>query len=76
MNIFEKLSRVFLLILSYIVLCSLVYILPAIAVAVILWDKSVYLSCVTYPLYAVFVGILSAIGTGVYMLELCEKEII
>jgi hypothetical protein len=76
MNIFEKLSRVFLLILSYIVLVSMVYILPAIAVAVILWDKSVYLSCVTYPLYAVFVGILSAIGTGVYMLELCEKEII
>jgi hypothetical protein len=76
MNIFEKLSRVFLLILSYIVLTSLVYILPAIAVAVIVWDKSVYLSCVTYPLYAVFVGILSAISTGVYMLELCEKEII
>jgi hypothetical protein len=76
MNIFEKLSRVFLLILSYIVLTSLVYILPAIAVAVILWDKSVYLSCVTYPLYAVFVGILSAIAVGVYMLELCEKEII
>jgi hypothetical protein len=76
MNIFEKLSRVFLLILSYIVLVSMVYILPAIAVAVILWDKSVYLSCVTYPLYAVFVGILSAIGTGVYMLEICEKEII
>jgi hypothetical protein len=76
MNIFEKLSRVFLLILSYIVLTSLVYILPAIAIAVIVWDKSLYLSCVTYPLYAVFVGILSAIGTGVYMLELCEKEII
>jgi hypothetical protein len=73
---FENLSRLFLIVLSYIVLSSMVYILPAIAVAVILWDKSVYLNCVTYPLYAVFVGMLSAIGTGVYMLELCEKEII
>lgn len=76
MNIFEKLSRVFLLILSYVVLTSLVYILPAIAVAVIVWDDDIYISCVTHPLYAVFVGILSAIAVGVYMLELCDREII
>jgi len=76
MNIFEKLSRVFILILSYVVLTSLVYILPAIAVAVIVWDDDIYLSCVTHPLYAVFVGILSGITIAVYMADLCDREII
>ena len=73
---FEQLSRFFLLVLSYIVLSSLVYILPAIAVAVIAWDKSVYLICVTNPLYAVFFGILSLIGVGGYMDSLAERGLI
>jgi len=76
MNIFEKLSRVFLLILSYIVLTSLIYILPAIAVAVMLWDKSIYYSCLTHPAYAIFIGLTALIGIAVYMVELCDGEII
>jgi hypothetical protein len=72
----EQLSRLFLLVLSYIVLSSLVYILPAIAVSVIAWDKSVYLVCVTNPLYAVFFGLLSLIGVGAYMDSLAERGLI
>ena len=73
MNIFEKLSRVFLLILSYIVLTSLVYILPAIAIAVIVWDKSLYFTLVTNPAYAMLVGIISVISVGIIMVELINK---
>ena len=76
MNIFEKLSRVFLLILSYIVLTSLAYILPAIAIAMIAWDKSIYLSCVTHPAYGIFIGLTAIIGIGVYIVDLCDREII
>ncbi len=70
---FEHLSKLFLLVLSYIVLCSLVYILPAIAVSVIFWDKSLYYACVTHPLYAFFFGILSIIGIGVYVIEISNE---
>ena len=73
---FEQLSRFFLLVLSYIVLSSMVYILPAIAVSVIAWDKSVYLICVTNPLYAVVFGLLSLIGVGAYMDSLAERGLI
>lgn len=73
---FEQLSRFFLIVLSYIVLSSMVYILPAIAVALIAWDKSVYLTCVTNPLYAVFFGLLSLIGVGGYMDSLAERNLI
>ena len=73
---FEQLSRLFLIVLSYIVLSSLVYILPAIAVAVIAWDKSIYLTCVTNPIYAFFFGILSLIGVGAYMENLSERGLI
>jgi hypothetical protein len=74
--IFEKLSRVFILILSYIVLTSLVYILPAVAFAVIFWDRSIYYACVSHPVYAVFIGLTALISIGVYMVDLCEREII
>ena len=73
---FEQLSRFFLLVLSYIVLVSMLYILPAIAVSVIAWDKNVYLTCVTNPLYAVFFGLISLIGVGAYMDTLAERNII
>ncbi len=73
---FEQFSRVFLLILSYIVLTSLVYILPAIAVAMIAWDKSLYFSCVSHPAYGIFIGLTSIRGMGVYMTDLCDREII
>lgn len=73
---FEQLSRFFLIVLSYIVLCSMVYILPAIAVSMIAWDKSVYLTCVTHPLYAVFFGLISLIGVGAYMDTLAERNLI
>jgi len=73
MNIFEKLSRFFLLILSYIVLTSLVYILPAIAVSVIAWDKSIYLSCVSNPAYMFVFGLLSLIGIGVYIIDISDR---
>lgn len=73
---FEQLSRFFLLVLSYIVLSSMVYILPAIGVAVIAWDKNVYLACVTHPLYAVFFGLLSLIGVGAYMDSLAKRNLI
>lgn len=69
----EQLSRFFLLVLSYIVLSSLIYILPAIAVSVIAWDKSVYLICVTNPLYAVLFGLLSLIGVGAYIGDISDK---
>lgn len=72
----EQLSRVFLIVLSYIVLCSMIYILPAIAVSVIVWDKSVYLACVTHPLYAVFFGLMSLITVGVYMSDLADRQVI
>jgi len=73
---FEQLSRFFLIVLSYIVLSSMMYILPAIAVSLIAWDKSVYLTCVTNPLYAVFFGLLSLIGVGGYMDSLAERNLI
>ena len=73
---FEQLSRFFLIVLSYIVLSSMVYILPAIAVSLIAWDKSVYLFCVTNPLYAVFFGLISLIGVGGYMDSLAERGVI
>ena len=72
----EQLSRFFLIVLSYIVLVSMLYILPAIAVAVIAWDKSIYLTCVTNPLYAVFFGLISLIGVGAYMDSLAERGLI
>ena len=72
----EQFSRVFLLVLSYIVLTSLVYILPAIAVAVIVWDKSLYFSCVTHPAYGIFIGLTAIIGMGVYITNLCDREVI
>lgn len=72
----EQLSRLFLLVLSYIVLSSMVYILPAIAVSLIAWDKSVYLTCVTNPLYAAVFGLLSLIGVGAYMDSLAERGLI
>lgn len=52
------------------------YILPAIAVSVIAWDKNVYLACVTHPLYAVFFGLISLIGVGGYMDSLAERNLI
>lgn len=70
---FEHLSKLFLLVLSYIVLCSLVYILPAIAVSVIFWDKTLYYACISHPLYAFFFGILSVIGIGVYIVEISNE---
>lgn len=73
---FEQLSRLFLIVLSYIVLCSMVYILPAIAVSVIAWDKSIYMACVTHPLYAVFFGLMSLISIGVYMSDMSERGLI
>ena len=73
MNIFEKLSRVFLLILSYIVLVSMVYILPAIAVAVIMWDKSIYYTLVTNGTYAMITGILSIVSVALIMVELSNR---
>jgi hypothetical protein len=73
---FEQFSKFFLIVLSYIVLVSMVYILPAIAVAVIAWDKTIYLNCVTHPLYAVFFGLMSLIGVGGYMDSLAERNII
>jgi hypothetical protein len=76
MNIFEKLSRLFILILSYIVLCSLIYILPAIAVAVMFWDRTIYYACLTNPAYAIFIGLTALIGIAVYMVDLCDREII
>jgi len=54
----------------------MVYILPAIAVSLIAWDKSVYLVCVTNPLYAVFFGLISLIGVGGYMDSLAERGLI
>ena len=73
---FEQLSRLFLIVLSYIVLCSMVYILPAIAVSVIVWDKSIYMACVTHPLYGVFFGLMSLITIGVYMTDMSERNLI
>jgi hypothetical protein len=73
---FEQLSRFFLIVLSYIVLSSMMYILPAIAVSLIAWDKNVYLTCVTHPLYAVFFGLISLIGVGGYMDSLAERNLI
>lgn len=70
---FERLSRFFLLVLSYIVLSSLVYILPAIAISVIAWDKSVYLACVTNPGYAGIYGLLTLIGVGAYIGDISDK---
>jgi hypothetical protein len=70
---FEHLSKLFLLVLSYIVLTSLVYILPAIAISVIFWDKTLYYACVTHPLYAFFFGILSVISIGVYIVEISNE---
>lgn len=72
----EQLSRFFLIVLSYIVLSSMVYILPAVAVSLIAWDKSVYLVCVTNPLYAVFFGLLSLIGIGGYMSDMADRGLI
>jgi hypothetical protein len=73
---FEHFSRVFLLVLSYIVLTSLAYILPAIAVAVIVWDRSIYFSCVTHPAYGIFIGLTAIIGMAIYIGDLCDREII
>lgn len=73
---FESLSRLFLLLLSYVVLTSLVYILPAIAISLIAWDKSIYHACVTHPGYACIFGLLSLTGVGVYMNDMAERGVI
>ena len=72
----EQLSRLFLLVLSYIVLSSLVYILPAIAVSMIAWDKSIYFTCVTHPSYAAVFGLISVIGVGAYMSSKADRGLI
>jgi hypothetical protein len=54
----------------------MVYILPAIAVSMIAWDMTIYLACVTNPLYAVVFGLLSLIGVGAYMDSLAERGLI
>ena len=72
----EQLSRLFLIVLSYIVLSSMVYILPAIAVSMIAWDMTIYLTCVTNPLYAVVFGLISLIGVGASMDSLAERGLI
>jgi hypothetical protein len=51
----------------------MVYILPAIAVSVIFWDKSIYFICVTNPAYATIMGMLSVIYVTVSMGELINK---
>lgn len=56
---FESASRFFLIVLLYIVLCAVVYVLPAIFISLILLDKQVYLDCVAHPLYACIHGIIS-----------------
>lgn len=73
MHMFQKLSKIFLIVLSYIVITCLVYILPAVAVSVIFWDKSLYYACTTHPLYAFFFGLLSVIGIGVYIVEISNE---
>jgi hypothetical protein len=70
---FEHLSKLFLLVLSYIVLACLVYILPAVAISVIFWDKTLYYACISHPLYAFFFGSLSIIGIGVYVIEISNE---
>lgn len=70
---FETLSRFFLIVLSYIVLSSLVYILPAIAVSVIVWDYTVYLACVTNPGYACIYGLLTLVGVGAYIGDVSDR---
>lgn len=70
---FEQLSRFFLIVLSYIVLCSFVYILPAVAISMIAWDKSIYMACVTNPGYACIYGLLTLIGVGAYIGDLSDK---
>lgn len=73
---FEQFSKLFLIVLSYIVLTSLVYILPAIAVSVIVWDKSIYFNCVTHPSYAAVFGLISVIGVGAYMADKADRGLI
>jgi hypothetical protein len=51
----------------------MVYILPAIAIAVIMWDKYIYFTCVTNAAYAAIMGILSVIYVTVSMGELINK---
>lgn len=73
---FEQFSRLFLILLGYIVVSSLVYILPAVAVSVIAWDKSIYHACVTHPGYACIFGLLSLTGVGVYMGDRADRGLI
>ena len=73
---FEQFSRLFLIVLSYIVLTSLIYILPAIAVSMIAWDKSIYFTCVTHPSYAAVFGLISVIGVGAYMSSKADRGLI
>ena len=73
---FEQISRLFLIVLSYIVVSSLVYILPAVAVSIIAWDKSIYHSCVTHPGYACIFGIMSLVSVGVYIGDKADRGLI
>jgi hypothetical protein len=73
---FEQFSRLFCIVLSYIVVSSLVYILPAIAVSIIAWDKSIYHSCVTHPAYACLFGIMSLVAVGVYIGDKADRGLI
>jgi hypothetical protein len=73
---FEQFSKLVLIVLSYIVLTSLVYILPAIAISVIVWKKSLYFSCITNPAYAAVFGLISIIGVGAYMSSKADRGLI
>jgi hypothetical protein len=73
---FEQFSRLFLMVLSYIVVSSLVYILPAVAASIIVWDKTVYYSCVTHPGYACLFGIMSFVSVGVYIADKADQGLI
>ena len=73
---FEQFSCLFLIVLSYIVVSSLVYVLPAVAVSIIAWDKSIYHSCVTHPGYACLFGIMSLVSVAVYMGDKADQGLI
>ena len=61
--------RFFYIVISFFILSSVAYILPAVFCTVIAWDLSVYGSIVTAPAYGVLYGIFCFITTAVYIAQ-------
>ncbi|NBP01612.1 MAG: hypothetical protein EBU90_16055 [Proteobacteria bacterium] len=72
----QKANKYFLLLLLASILWCVGYVLPAMLIALVLWDHSVYIAIAEHPVYITIVGILALVFSLTATCDIAAKDYI